>query len=88
VETDRLQRAQRRFATGARTLDFDFQRADAMFGGLLAGVFGADLRRVRGRLVMVIIVLLKVALTWATPDEMFLRSRRRRRCGSRAMMKS
>src|SRR5918996_5701042 len=29
--------------------------------------------------VMVIIVLLNDALTWATPDEMFLRSRRRRR---------
>jgi hypothetical protein len=29
--------------------------------------------------VMVIIVLLNVALTWATPDEMFLRSRRRSR---------
>src|SRR5687768_13977941 len=34
--------------------------------------------------VMVIIVLLKLALTWATPAVMFLRSRRRRRCGSRA----
>jgi hypothetical protein len=29
--------------------------------------------------VMVIIVLLNVELTWATPDEMFLRSRRRTR---------
>jgi hypothetical protein len=31
---------------------------------------------------------LKLALTWATPDEIFLRSRRLRRCGSRAMVKS
>jgi hypothetical protein len=36
--------------------------------------------------VMVIIVLLKVELTWATPDEMFLRSRRRMRPASLAMM--
>src|ERR1700742_3607559 len=35
--------------------------------------------------VMVIIVLLKLAFTWATPAVMFLRSRRRRRCGSRAI---
>src|SRR3546814_16166821 len=35
---------------GAGALDFDFQRADAMFGGLLAGVFGADLRRIGSRL--------------------------------------
>jgi hypothetical protein len=36
--------------------------------------------------VMVIIVLLKVELTWATPDEMFLRSRRRTRVASLAMI--
>ena len=35
--------------------------------------------------VMVIMVLLKLALTCATPLEMFLRSRRRMRWGSRAM---
>src|SRR5690606_17219331 len=35
--------------------------------------------------VMVIMVLLKLALTCATPDVMFLRSRRRMRCGSRAI---
>ena len=35
--------------------------------------------------VMVIMVLLKLALMWATPLVMFLRSRRRRRLGSRAM---
>src|SRR3954454_7401706 len=35
--------------------------------------------------VMVIIVLLKLAFTCATPAVMFLRSRRRRRCGSRAI---
>src|SRR5690606_39060868 len=34
---------------------------------------------------MVIIVLLNVELTWATPDEMFLRSRRRTRVASLAM---
>jgi hypothetical protein len=32
--------------------------------------------------VMVIIVLLNEAFTWATPAVMFLRSRRRRRCGA------
>jgi hypothetical protein len=36
--------------------------------------------------VMVIIVLLNVELTWATPDEMFLRSRRRTRPASFAMV--
>src|SRR5690606_23841492 len=35
--------------------------------------------------VMVIMVLLKVELTWAVPDEMFLRSRRRTRVASLAM---
>src|SRR5690606_35150331 len=35
--------------------------------------------------VMVIIVLLKVEFTWAVPDEMFLRSRRRTRPASLAM---
>src|SRR3954468_14928526 len=35
--------------------------------------------------VMVIIVLLKLALTCATPAVMFLRSRLRRRCGAWAM---
>src|SRR6201999_3752534 len=37
--------------------------------------------------VMVIIVLLKVAFTCATPEVMFLRSRLLMRCGSRAMSK-
>src|SRR5262245_29586940 len=36
--------------------------------------------------VTVIIVLLNVELTWATPDEMFLRSRRRTRVASLAMV--
>src|ERR1700750_2850116 len=36
--------------------------------------------------VMVIMVLLKLAFTCATPEVMFLRSRRRMRCGSRAIM--
>src|SRR3546814_20182720 len=35
--------------------------------------------------VMVIMVLLNVAFTCATPEVMFLRSRRRMRCGSRAI---
>ena len=35
---------------------------------------------IAGMLVMVIIVLLNVAFTWATPDAMFFRSRRRGRC--------
>jgi hypothetical protein len=35
---------------------------------------------------MVIMVLLNVELTWATPDEMFLRSRRRIRWASLAMI--
>src|SRR5215213_2873272 len=34
---------------------------------------------------MVIMVLLKLALTWATPAVMFLRSRLRRRCGAWAI---
>jgi hypothetical protein len=36
--------------------------------------------------VIVIIVLLKDELTWATPDEMFLRSRRLTRAASLAMI--
>src|SRR3546814_16349844 len=50
VETNGLQRTERRFTTGAGAFDFDFQRADAMFGGLLARVFGANLRRIGSRL--------------------------------------
>src|SRR3546814_18441812 len=50
VETDGLQRADRRFTAGAGALDFDFQRAAAKLGGLLAGVSGADLRRHGSRL--------------------------------------
>src|SRR5208283_6133240 len=38
--------------------------------------------------VMVIIVLLKVEFTWATPDTMFLRSRRRTRAASFAISQS
>jgi hypothetical protein len=38
--------------------------------------------------VIVIIVLLKLALTCATPAEIFLRSRLLMRCGSRAIMKN
>src|SRR5437868_7479031 len=36
--------------------------------------------------VIVIIVLLKLAFTWATPAVMFLRSRLLRRCGACAML--
>jgi hypothetical protein len=32
--------------------------------------------------------LLKLAFTWATPEVMFLRSRRLMRCGSRAILNS
>src|SRR5690606_1749234 len=39
----------RRFTAGAGALDFDFEGTDAMFGGLLARILGAHLRRVRGR---------------------------------------
>src|SRR3546814_6266335 len=49
VETNGLQRTEGRFTTGAGAFDFDFQRADAMFGGLLARVFGANLRRIGSR---------------------------------------
>jgi hypothetical protein len=64
-----------------------------MLGGLLARILGGDLRRIGRRLaialpcasVMVIIVLLKLAFTCATPEVMFLRSRRLIRCGSRAI---
>jgi hypothetical protein len=38
--------------------------------------------------VMVIMVLLKLAFTWATPAVMFLRSLLRIRCGSRAILNS
>src|SRR3546814_13566255 len=48
LETHRLERAERRFATRTGAFDFDFERADAVFGGLLAGILGRDLRRVRG----------------------------------------
>src|SRR5690606_8206842 len=43
LEADRLQRPERAFTAGARPLDLDLQRADAMFGGLLAGILGGDL---------------------------------------------
>src|SRR3546814_13545350 len=36
LETHRLERAERRFATRTGAFDFDFERADAVFGGLLA----------------------------------------------------
>src|SRR5690606_14713026 len=49
-EAHRLQRAHRAFAARARALDFDFERADAVLGGLLAGVVGGDLGGVGSRL--------------------------------------
>jgi hypothetical protein len=63
---------------------------------LAGAILGRDLRRERRRLddqamalpcasVMVIIVLLKLELTCATPVEMFLRSRRRTRPASLAI---
>jgi hypothetical protein len=63
-----------------------------MLGGLLARILGGDLVPADDQAialpcasVMVIIVLLKLALTCATPAVMFLRSRRRMRWGSRAI---
>src|SRR5699024_6429866 len=50
LEADRLKRPKRAFAARTGALHFDFQRADAMFGGLLAGILGGDLRGVRSRL--------------------------------------
>src|SRR5438045_3910242 len=50
LEADRLQRPERALAARAGALDLDFERADAMFGGLLAGVFRGDLGGIRGRL--------------------------------------
>src|SRR4051794_38773132 len=44
LEADRLQRPKRAFAARPGTLDLDFKRADAVFGGLLARVFRRDLR--------------------------------------------
>src|SRR5207253_6646195 len=46
LEANRLERPKRAFAARSRTLDLDLEGADAMFGGLLAGVLGGDLRRV------------------------------------------
>ena len=40
----------RALATRAGALDFDFERADAVFGGLLAGVVGGDLGGIGRRL--------------------------------------
>ena len=48
METDRLQRAQRRLTARTRTLHLDLERANAVFGGLAARVLGSDLRGVRG----------------------------------------
>src|SRR5205085_5404423 len=39
LEADRLQRPKRALAARAGALDLDLERADAMFGGLLARVF-------------------------------------------------
>src|SRR5437868_2302462 len=50
LEADRLQRPERALAARAGALDLDLERADAMFGGLLAGIFRRDLGRIRRRL--------------------------------------
>src|SRR5258708_14624287 len=47
---DRLQGAERRLAARTRTRDIDFQRLDAVFGGLAAGVLGRHLRGIGRRL--------------------------------------
>src|SRR3954454_21542210 len=49
-EADRLQRPKRAFAARSGALDLDLEGADAMLGGLLAGIFGGDLGGIRSRL--------------------------------------
>src|ERR1700756_3268671 len=49
VETRRLDRAQRRFASRTGTRDLDLERAHAMLGRLPNGVLRRDLRREWGR---------------------------------------
>ena len=50
VETHSRKTAQRAFATRARTLHFDFKRANAMFSSLLARIVSGNLRGIGGRL--------------------------------------
>src|ERR1051326_7862546 len=49
VQTHRLQRAKRGFAARTRTAYLDFERTHAGLDRLLGGIFGGDLRGVRGR---------------------------------------
>src|SRR5690349_6208906 len=49
-EADRLQCAQSALAARTRTLDLNLEGADAVLGGLLAGVFRGHLSGVRSRL--------------------------------------
>src|SRR6185436_16960871 len=50
LEADRLKRTKRALAARSRAFDLDLKGTDAMFGGLAAGVFGCNLRRVGRRL--------------------------------------
>src|SRR6185312_2693559 len=49
-KADRLEGTERALAAGTGTLDLDLQGADAVVGGLAAGILGRDLRGVRRRL--------------------------------------
>src|SRR6185312_7239613 len=49
-KADRLEGTERALAAGTGTLDLDLQGADAVVGGLAAGILGGDLRGVRRRL--------------------------------------
>src|SRR5690349_18797957 len=50
LETSGVQRAERRLASGTRTVDVDGDVADAVLHRLLRGVFGSELRGERRRL--------------------------------------
>src|SRR6476469_10900074 len=50
LESDRLQCAQRRFTTRARTHHLDLEHLHAVLHGLLAGILGSHLGSVGGRL--------------------------------------
>ena len=67
----RLQRPQCAFASRARALDLDFERADAMFSRLLARIVGRDLRRIGRRLAAALKPIMPaedqlIALPWAS----------------------
>src|SRR5687767_4867422 len=50
LEADRLQRPKRAFAARSGAFDLDLEGADAMLGGLAAGVLGGDLGGIGSRL--------------------------------------